>query len=125
MRIDAIQTAGVGPPTEVPRRGPVPSGPAKEAKSAAKPKDGPADAKPANGADVSGELERLAEDIRKYVKENKSIVDFSFDRDLQQVITKVLEEDTGKVIRQYPSDAAIGVMKQLREIRGLLIHKKG
>ncbi len=123
MRIDAIQATDVRPAATPPRKEPAPAEGAQGAKSAEKPKEAPA--APARVADAKDDLERLAEDIRKYVKDNKSVVDFSYDQDLKQVITKVLEEDTGKVIRQYPSDAAIGVMKQLHELRGLIIHKKG
>ncbi len=71
------------------------------------------------------ELERIAEEIRKYIRDNRTSVDISVDADLQQVIIRVLSQDTGEVIRQYPDDAALDVMKHLKEIRGLLLHKKG
>jgi len=75
--------------------------------------------------DYPKELEKIAEAIRKYIHYNRTSVDITVDEELKQIVTRVLEEDTGKVIRQYPEDAALAVMRHLKELRGLLLHKKG
>lgn len=75
--------------------------------------------------DYTKELERIAEAIRKYIQFHPTSVDITVDAELQQIVTKVIDEDSGKVIRQYPEDAALAVMKHLKELRGLLLHKKG
>lgn len=75
--------------------------------------------------DQSRLLERLAEEIRKYIRENRTSVDISVDEELQQIVTRVIDEDSGKVIRQYPEDAALAVMKHLKELRGFLVNRKG
>ncbi|MGZ8459810.1 MAG: flagellar protein FlaG [Candidatus Deferrimicrobiaceae bacterium] len=75
--------------------------------------------------DYPKELERIAEAIRKYIHFSRTSVDITVDEEWQQIVTRVLDEDSGKVIRQYPEDAALVVMKHLKELRGLLLHKKG
>ena len=75
--------------------------------------------------DYTKELERIAEAIRKYIQFHPTSVDITVDAELQQIVTRVIDEDSGKVIRQYPEDAALAVMKHLKELRGLLLHKKG
>ena len=75
--------------------------------------------------DYTKELERIAEAIRKYIQFHPTSVDITVDAELRQIVTRVIDEDSGKVIRQYPEDAALAVMKHLKELRGLLLHKKG
>ncbi len=75
--------------------------------------------------DPSKVLDRLAEAIRKYIRENRTSVDITVDAELQQIVSRVIDEDSGKVIRQYPEDAVLAVMKHLKELRGLLIDGKG
>ena len=75
--------------------------------------------------DYSEELERIAEAIRKYIQVHPTSVDITVDEELQQIVTRVIEEDSGKVIRQYPEDAALAVMKHLKELRGLLVNRRG
>jgi flagellar protein FlaG len=75
--------------------------------------------------DHSKVLDRLAEAIRKYIRENRTSVDITVDAELQQIVSRVIDEDSGQVIRQYPEDAVLAVMKHLKELRGLLIDGKG
>lgn len=73
----------------------------------------------------SRELERVAEAIRKFIQENRTTVDFTVDAELKQIVTRVIEEDSGKVIRQYPDDVALAIMKHLKDLRGILLNKEG
>lgn len=70
-------------------------------------------------------LEKIAEEIQRYIREHRSVVDFSVDADLQMIVTRVLEKETGDVVRQYPPEAILEVMKQLRSQRGVLVDRKG
>lgn len=76
-------------------------------------------------ADYSKELEKIAEAIRKYIHFHKTSVDISLDEELRQIVTKVLDEDSGEVVRQYPPETTLAVMRHLKELRGLLLHRKG
>lgn len=75
--------------------------------------------------DHSKELERLAAEIGRFLQDHRSVVSITMDSELQQIVTKVLTEDSGEVIRQYPPEAIIAVMKRMRELRGILLHRKG
>ncbi len=122
MKVQGIFDNVVDP--EAPRVRPVAPGPEVKPKE----KGGPVpSAKPpaAPLTAYSKELEKIAEAIRKYIQYHKTSVDITLDEELQQIVTKVLDEDSGKVIRQYPADAVLAVMKHLKELRGLLLHKKG
>ncbi|GAB4247577.1 MAG: hypothetical protein OHK0028_24680 [Deltaproteobacteria bacterium] len=122
MKIQGLLDAVVDP--EAARVRPAPPVPE------AKPKERNEPAPPAthsapSSTDYSKELEKIAEAVRKYLQYHRTSVDISFDEDLRQIVTKILDEDSGKVVRQYPADAALAVMRHLKELRGLLLHKKG
>lgn len=80
---------------------------------------------PVQPADKPSETERIAEEMSKYLKENRSKLDISLDKDLNMIVTKVLQEESGEVIRQYPPETVIEVLKYLRSQRGMLVNEKG
>lgn len=80
---------------------------------------------PAQPIERAQGADRLAEEVQRYLKENRSKLDISLDKDLNLFVTKLLEEDTGEVIRQYPPESIIEVMKYLRSQRGTLVNEKG
>lgn len=80
---------------------------------------------PRPAQDYSKVLERIAEAIRKYIQVHPTSVDITVDAELKQIVTRVIEEDSGKVIRQYPEDAALEVMRHMKELRGLLLNRRG
>ena len=82
-------------------------------------------AAPAQPVERAQGADRLAEEVQRYLKENRSKLDISLDKDLHLFVTKILEEDTGEVIRQYPPESIIEVMKYLRSQRGTLVNEKG
>ena len=104
--------------------------PASPAVQDARPGEGAGPVRPPSSpapplTDYSKELEKIAEAIRKYLRYHKTSVDISLDEELRQIVTKVLDEDSGEVVRQYPPETALAVMRHLKELRGLLLHKKG
>lgn len=80
---------------------------------------------PVQPAEKPRETDRLAEEVSKYLKENRSKLDISLDKDLNMIVTKVLQEESGEVIRQYPPETVIEVLKYLRSQRGMLVNEKG
>jgi flagellar protein FlaG len=71
------------------------------------------------------ETARIAEEVSRYLKENRSKLDISLDKDLNMIVTKVLQEESGEVIRQYPPETVIEVLKYFRSQRGMLVNEKG
>ncbi|WP_372824484.1 flagellar protein FlaG [Polaromonas sp.] len=51
-------------------------------------------------------------------------VRFEFDKETDKVIAKVVDVETGQVIRQMPSEAMVQVSKALDRLQGLLLSQK-
>lgn len=49
---------------------------------------------------------------------------FEFDKDSRHMITKVMDTQTGELIRQMPSEDAIHVSKVLDRLQGILFSQK-
>lgn len=122
MKIQGILDSAVEPETVHLRAG-TPADAGRPKAKAGSPEPGKPPAPPA--ADYAKELERIAAAIRKYIRYHPTSVDITVDAELRQIVTRVIDEDSGKIIRQYPEDAALEVMKHLKELRGLLLHEKG
>lgn len=75
-----------------------------------------------------GEAVQLsAEQTRQSLREINKVMDalaisvqFEIDPDYSEVIIKVVDQDTGKVIRQLPSEEVVRVAKALDNLKGLL-----
>ena len=50
---------------------------------------------------------------------------FRLDPDTHRVVIQVIDSETKSILRQYPPDESIQVLKQMRESRGLLLDEKG
>jgi flagellar protein FlaG len=85
----------------------------------------PAAAAPVQPVEKPKELARVAEEVQRYLKDNRSKLDISLDKELNMIVTKVLKEGSGEVIRQYPPETVIEVLKYLRSQRGMLVNQKG
>lgn len=70
-------------------------------------------------------LEALREEIGKMLRASHSSVQLSFDKDLERIIAKIVDDETGEVIRQYPPSEMLAVLKRLQELRGMLLDRKG
>lgn len=64
-----------------------------------------------------------AESMRKAVDEVKSHIqmvrrdlEFSIDEDTEEVVVKVLDRESGDVIRQFPSEEILAMIKNMREL---------
>lgn len=64
-------------------------------------------------ADINDNLKMASIDLR-----------FEFDKDSKHMITKVLDTQTGELIRQMPTEDAIHVSKVLDRLQGLLFSQK-
>jgi len=69
------------------------------------------------------ELKRSIEQINKFLK-NNSEVQFSIDEASGFSVVKVIDTETKKVLRQFPSEQALEIGKSLQDFKGLLINSK-
>ncbi|MBF0380267.1 MAG: flagellar protein FlaG [Magnetococcales bacterium] len=65
-------------------------------------------------------LKSLAEEITQSLSGFKSLR-LSMDRDMKQVIVRVVDKDTDNVIRQIPGERMMDLVKQMRDLEGILV----
>ncbi|MBF0455260.1 MAG: flagellar protein FlaG [Magnetococcales bacterium] len=66
------------------------------------------------------DLKSLAEEITQSLSGFKSLR-LSMDRDMKRVVVRVVDEKTDNVIRQIPGERMIDLVKQMRDLEGVLI----
>lgn len=96
-----------------------PPAPIEAPAAAALPRPTTAAAKPATPPS-SAQVKKSLEAINHYLKSN-SEVHFSFDDTSGKSVIKVVDTETNKVLRQFPSEQALEISKKLDGTKGLLI----
>ncbi|TQR60547.1 flagellar protein FlaG [Campylobacter troglodytis] len=71
------------------------------------------------------ELRRTTADLNLQMEVLNTNVRFSFSEELEALIVQVTERDTGKVIRQIPSEEAMKIASYFKNAIGLLFDKEG
>ncbi|MBF0263312.1 MAG: flagellar protein FlaG, partial [Magnetococcales bacterium] len=64
-------------------------------------------------------LKSLAEEITQSLT-GFNTLRFGMDRDLKQVVVKVVDQGTDNVVRQIPGDRMVDLVKQMRDLEGML-----
>ena len=76
-------------------------------------------------APLSGDAARqLARQINDFLKSSSSNVEFVVDGDSREVVVRVVDAQTGEIIRQIPSEEMLAISKSLDRMIGLLIQQK-
>ncbi|MDR4480338.1 MAG: flagellar protein FlaG [Nitrospira sp.] len=68
------------------------------------------------------ELEQALTRVREVFQKADSRVEFSIDPDLDRVVVKIFDGESGTVIRQIPQQEVIDLAKRLEAPTGLLLH---
>lgn len=66
------------------------------------------------------ELRNSVDAINRFLEDN-SEVHFSIDEDSGMSVVKVIDTETKKVLRQFPSEQSLEIGKNLSSLKGLLI----
>ncbi|MBA5873433.1 MAG: hypothetical protein GDA66_02615 [Nitrospira sp. CR1.2] len=90
-------------------------------KSESEPEPDPAKAE---GKAEAKELEQALSRVREVFQKADSRLEFTIDPDLDRVVVKVMDGDSGTVIRQIPQQEVIDLAKRLETPTGLLLHHK-
>ncbi|OGB98538.1 hypothetical protein A2V82_02395 [candidate division KSB1 bacterium RBG_16_48_16] len=78
----------------------------------------------ADDQQISGEhLERTVENLQKVAANLKSRLSFSTDESTGKTVITVLEEDSGKIIRQIPPEEVLRLSAKMTEVIGILFDK--
>ena len=75
--------------------------------------------------EIKKELEKVVEELNKAMNPLNQDLKFNFDDKADELIVKVIDKRTDKVIRQFPPEEALKLMEKMRELVGLLFDKKG
>lgn len=86
----------------------------------------PVEAPPVRAAQATeGErLKQAADMINKTIQSFARNLNFSVDEDTGKTVVKVVDMETGDVIRQVPSEEALAIAKALDSLQGLIIRQK-
>jgi flagellar protein FlaG len=101
-------TASPGAPTPVGTLPPAAGSPAKAAVKA-----------PVN----PDQLKQSVNQINKFLENNSEVL-FSIDEASGFSVVKVVDTETNKVLRQFPSEQALEIGKDLKSFKGLLVDSK-
>jgi flagellar protein FlaG len=66
------------------------------------------------------ELEKAVQDIQRFATASQRNLEFSIDDSTHQVVVKVIATDTGEVVRQLPTEAALKLAQSLSDGNSLL-----
>jgi len=70
------------------------------------------------------DLDRALSRVREVFQQADPRLEFSIDPDLDRVVVKVMNAESGEVIRQIPQKEVIELAKSLETPTGLLLHHK-
>jgi Uncharacterized flagellar protein FlaG len=70
------------------------------------------------------DLEQALSRVREVFQQADPRLEFSIDPDLNRVVVKVMNRDSGEVIRQIPQQEIIELAKNLKTPTGLLLHHR-
>lgn len=70
------------------------------------------------------QLQEAIKSINRTLKGVNQDLEFSIDSDTRRTILKVVDQQTGEVIRQLPSEEALEIAKALDRLQGLLLSDK-
>ncbi|MFB2866207.1 flagellar protein FlaG [Aeromonas sp. MdU4] len=72
----------------------------------------------ASKLDVSSiDFEKEVQNLQEFSKLQGWTVNFSVEKDLEQVVIKVMDADTKSMIRQIPSEELLAISKRIKDLR--------
>jgi flagellar protein FlaG len=69
----------------------------------------------------ASELDTAVESINDFISTVANNLEFSVDRDTEQVVVKVVDKETHEVVKQFPSEEALAISKALDKLQGLMV----
>ncbi|MEH6478952.1 MULTISPECIES: flagellar protein FlaG [Pseudoalteromonas] len=67
------------------------------------------------------QLEQMAQQLQDFMGEMNRSLQFKVDEDSGRDVIKVLDKDSGEVIKQYPSEEVLSLVSKLSKSAGILI----
>lgn len=121
MPNDQISSIGQSVVREAPASRPGAPAPAETASAPAEAK--PAAPPAAQGADPAV-LKKATEQINEFIKSSSRNLQFSVDKGTGRIIVKVVDQESGEIIRQIPPEETLAIAKNLDNPQGVIIRSK-
>ena len=67
---------------------------------------------------------KAIEELEKFVRSQKTDVNFSIDERSQSTVIKVFQSETGKLIKQFPVEEILSMIARFQKNIGLILDKK-
>lgn len=85
-----------------------------------------AEAKPAEkAAEPLVDSVALLDRIKDLTEDGAYSVRFEKSKDLNDIVVKLVDSESGDVIRQIPPEELLGLTKRLQELRAVIVNKQG
>lgn len=70
-------------------------------------------------------LQGMVEDINRTLKQMNKNLEFSVDEATKQTVVRMVDTESGEVIRQFPSEEALGIAQSIEQMKqGVLFKQK-
>lgn len=76
------------------------------------------------GDGLAGDLDAAVASMSSFVQSVQRNLAFSIDESSGDVVIKVVEHESGKLVRQIPSEEALRLSEQLEELRSLMFEAR-
>uniref|UniRef100_A0A832IAG3 Flagellar protein FlaG n=1 Tax=Pseudothermotoga hypogea TaxID=57487 RepID=A0A832IAG3_9THEM len=77
-----------------------------------------------NDVDLSKAMDSLKKTFERLSRFFKTEAQFTIERELNMIIIKIKDKDTGEIVRQIPPEVAVKIAKNLQELIGILFDEK-
>jgi flagellar protein FlaG len=74
--------------------------------------------------DTPEDLDQAIRELNDYVQSLKRTINFEIDESSGRAIVRVLNQQTGELIRQIPSEEALAIARHLDAVQGVIVRKK-
>jgi len=77
-------------------------------------------------APIQAQVQSAVDNINRAMRQSNANVEFSIDQDSKRTVIKVIESNTGDVIRQFPSEEILSIAHAIDQMqqRGLLLKQE-
>lgn len=72
----------------------------------------------------TNQLQAAMEEIQKAVASRNSNLQFSFDDETNKTIVRVVDTESGELIRQIPSEELVAIARSIDQMQGMLLKQK-
>lgn len=79
---------------------------------------------PPAGPKPGGDLKQAVQDLNNYAQSLRRDLRFSIDEESGETVVKVMDHESGEVIRQIPSEELLAIAHSLKNAQGLLLSAK-